>query len=129
MIENNICSNCTGCLSCYYSCPNKAISVGTNSEGFYVPKIDKDLCDGCGLCVRNCPQNNIAKLNTPAEAFVIKASDELRQQSSSGGMFGAIANYVFSQGGIVCGAAFNDDFKKIEHIILNRKDDLFKLQG
>jgi len=48
-----ICIQCTK-AKCVEVCPNKAISL--SAEGTYW-EINYDLCDGCGLCVENCPFN------------------------------------------------------------------------
>ncbi len=40
---------CNQCLICEKSCPHYAITVADEE-----PVVDKDLCEGCGLCVANC---------------------------------------------------------------------------
>ena len=54
-INKNI---CTGCALCTVVCPNKAISLSPNSEGFLFPKVNDMLCVNCGKCYENCPNNH-----------------------------------------------------------------------
>ncbi len=56
------------------------------------------------------------------------ADDEIRSKSSSGGVFTLCADLILADGGYVCGAAFTNDFRSVEHIIINNPDELFKLQ-
>ncbi len=53
--------------------------------------------------------------------------DNIRYNSSSGGLFSEFANYVFSKDGFVAGAVFDDDFKSVSHILTNNRNDLPKL--
>lgn len=48
-------SQCCGCTACMMICPQDAIAVQPDSEGFDYPMIDASLCIGCQLCVRVCP--------------------------------------------------------------------------
>ena len=58
----------------------------------------------------------------------MQAKDEIRHVSSLGGMFTILADYIFERGGFVCGAAFNKNENwKVEHIIIDKKEDLYKL--
>lgn len=120
---------CTGCVSCANICPQKAITIEKNSEGFYIAQIDKNKCNHCNLCKQICPQCKDVKLDTPIKAFAVKCEDNVRMKSSSGGVFRILAEYILSLGGIVCGASFSDDFRKVEHVIISDKKDLYKLQG
>lgn len=122
-------SLCTGCASCANICPQKAIIIEQNKEGFYIPKVDNNKCNQCGLCKKICPQCVNIDLNIPIKAFAIKANDDIREKSSSGGVFRILAESVFSMDGVVCGAAFSSDFNKVEHIIIEKLEDLYKLQG
>lgn len=54
--------------------------------------------------------------------------EEIRKESSSGGFFSIIAEWVIDQNGIVYGAAFDSDFS-LYHIGVDRKDELYKLRG
>ncbi len=126
-IKNNY--FCSGCSACKNSCPQNAIIMQENSEGFLNPVIDKEKCNNCGLCDRICPVINYkASKNASApKTYAAQSSDELRGQSSSGGVFGLIASFVLNDGGYVCGAKYSDDFYSVEHTIISDIKDLPKL--
>ncbi len=122
--------NCTGCGACYAVCPQNAIEMKKSSEGFLSPVIDHSKCIECKICAKTCPAMNECKdknTETP-ECFAVKADDDIRMKSSSGGVFTLLANNVFSRGGVVCGAAFTDDFH-VEHIIIRSPEQMYKLRG
>ncbi len=120
---------CTGCASCYNKCPVNAITMEENKEGFLYPIIDEKKCINCGLCTQVCPIKNVNFKNKKQKyVYAIAASDEIRKNSSSGGIFSIIANNILENNGYVCGAAFSEDFTKVQHIIIDKKEDLYKLQ-
>jgi len=122
--------NCMGCSACKERCPVGAISMQRNKEGFLEPVIDKSICIDCHLCERVCPVINPRFNNiTNPQAYVGIGKDEFRKNSSSGGIFGTIADYILSIKGYVVGASFDTENKLVNHIIINSKDDLKKLQG
>ncbi len=55
-------------------------------------------------------------------------NDTIRSQSSSGGFFTALAEYVIEQHGVVFGAAFNDEMDVV-HIAVEDKEELYRLRG
>lgn len=127
---NNITNFCTGCMACMNICPFNAISMSQNSKGFYEVKIDKKKCTNCGKCKKVCPQiNKISLKHLNKECYATKASDEIRKNSSSGGAFTILAKHILNQGGYVCGAAFNNDFKSVSHIIVDNIEDLKKIKS
>lgn len=129
-IRNVSHNNCTGCSACYNICPKNAISMKEGKDGFIFPKIDNELCINCGLCLKSCPVENPKYINKPEpECYAMMASKDIRKVSSSGGAFTVLANWILDQGGVVCGAAFTEDFYNVEHIIINNKKDLAKLRG
>lgn len=120
---------CTGCSVCSLICPTKAITMQENGEGFLNPVIDKNKCVYCGLCTEKCISENPSYKNTPQpKCYAVHADDEIRKISSSGGMFTVAANYIIDKGGYVCGAAYKDNFR-VEHIIINDRNELQRLRG
>lgn len=122
--------NCTGCMACYNKCPNNAISIVYNEAGFYTPQINKEKCTNCGLCSFVCPQTKeVQPKEEPTHCYAVMADDEIRKNSASGGVFALIAQEYLRNGGYVCGAAFSDNFKHVSHIIIDKEEDLVKLQN
>lgn len=54
--------------------------------------------------------------------------DAKRIESSSGGLFTAIAEYVIENKGVVCGAAYDEEMN-VRHILVKNKDGLSNLRG
>ena len=79
----------------------------SDEEGFEYPIIDKEQCINCGLCNKVCPQTTLSDSKQPINIYAIKHPDqEIQLQSSSGGAFSLIAEWVIQKGGIVFGAIF-----------------------
>ena len=125
-------NKCTGCHACAVCCPKNAIKMTYDDEGFAYPVVNKKLCIKCNLCNKICPALNLGKGVTAKEAPVVYAAyvndDAVRKESSSGGLFTAIARLVLARGGYVCGAAF-DEKSKLSHILISDEKDLYKLRG
>ncbi len=102
---------CCGCGACYSACPVNAITMEPDNEGFLYPSIDAETCIYCEACKKACPSLNpqYEKSAKPL-CFAAYTNDEVREKSSSGGMFSLIARQVLERNGRVCGAAFDDDF-------------------
>lgn len=121
---------CTGCGACYNKCPVNAIEMKPDSEGFSFPHIDTQKCINCGQCLKVCPVA-ITKYENQSEppCYAVMANDEIREKSSSGGVFTLLAEWMIDQGGVVCGAAYTEDCYAVEQIIVINRDDLHKLRG
>lgn len=57
----NIESACTGCGVCTMLCPQKAIQIRKDTEGFSVI-LDPMRCNGCGLCQKTCIERAISEM-------------------------------------------------------------------
>ena len=126
-IKNKI--DCCGCQACYNICPQNAIEMQEDEKGFKYPKIDKEKCIDCGLCNKVCPViNNKSIKNEPKAYAAYCKNEEIRKNSSSGGIFTLIATQIIDEGGVVFGASFDENFN-IKHIKIEEKEGLQKLRG
>lgn len=102
---------CTGCGSCVAVCPSAAIRMQPDEHGFLHPAVDAAACTDCGLCARKCPVSAPPQVSTHTEILTGYANDEaLLPTSSSGAIFPVLASEIIRRGGIVFGAAFNQNF-------------------
>ncbi len=122
--------NCAGCTACKAICPKDAISMKEDNEGFLYPEIDKEKCTNCGLCKKICPIANPVKEDKKEQkAYLVNnKNEEIRSESTSGGAFTAIAEYVIDNNGVVFGATFDDKFN-VHHTYVEKKEDLIKFRG
>lgn len=132
MIDIKEKKDCCGCNACYDACPKDAISLQTDNEGFWYPVVDNAKCIDCGLCEKSCPIINIGSLKKnefekPVCFAAIHKNIEIRFGSTTGGLFSALAEEMYAQGGYVGGAVYNDDFS-VSHFISNNPDDLVRLR-
>lgn len=112
MIEINKKEECHGCHGCFNICPKKCISMEIDDEGFWYPKVDKSVCIECNLCEKVCPIINIPKReNNETVALACKNKDEdVRIESSSGGVFTLLCEMAIKNGGVVFGAQYDEEF-------------------
>jgi coenzyme F420-reducing hydrogenase beta subunit len=117
---------CCGCFTCLNICPQKAIKIFTDNEGFRYPYIDEKLCINCSLCRDKCPSlnNNFNKLkNDEPIVYAVKhRNDNVRINSSSGGMFTALSDYILSINGVIYCAKYGENFEVI-HKRINTKTE------
>lgn len=123
--------NCTGCGACRNICPVDAISMEPNEKGFIAPVVDDEKCIRCGKCLKLCPLRNRPELfreRTPHAYAAWSLDPEIILNSSTGGIFSVLANWVFGNGGIVYGSAMNSDHTLTIHRA-TCTDELAKLRG
>lgn len=117
--------DCSGCTACATICPVSAIRMVPNQEGFLYPEINETICIHCGKCDKVCGFQEFSERETGFElpqAFGVKhKNDAVRQSSRSGAAFIAFSDFVLSQGGIVYGAAMQEDFS-VSHIRAENAD-------
>lgn len=129
MIEIQEKSNCCGCHACFSKCPKNAIEMIEDAKGFKYPKIDKEKCINCGLCDKVCPiLNNKIITNSPKAYACINMNEQIRMQSTSGGIFTLLAETIIKNNGVVFGASFNEEFL-VTHEYAEKIEDLYKFRG
>lgn len=105
---------CVGCGSCVDICPQKALRISHDINGFYVPTFDNDACVDCGRCVQVCPALHLADRKCEADYYYGWCNDiSTREKSSSGGAFSALARQIIDEGGVVFGAIYSEDYKSV----------------
>lgn len=123
---------CNGCHACLNTCPQKCIHMVQDVEGFLYPEVNKSACISCGKCDMVCPilNNNICNQDALQIGYAAYNKDtDIRLKSSSGGIFTLIAEQIILSGGIVFGAAMDNDCKSVKHVIVKSIDDLEKIRG
>ena len=121
---------CCGCTACASICPKSAIIMKQDKEGFLYPYIDNNKCIECGMCKKTCPILNKIKNNEISQkGYVFQYKDiNIRKESTSGGFFTAIAEYVIDNKGIVYGVCLDKDFVA-KHERVTQKVDLWKFRN
>lgn len=106
---------CVGCNACVQRCPKACIAMEEDHEGFLYPKIDHTICIDCGICEKVCPVIHQAEppKEEPATYACYNKNEEIRKQSSSGGIFTLLAETVLAKNGVVFGARFDENFDVI----------------
>lgn len=126
-IKNN--EECCGCSACAQKCPKHCITMKEDNEGFLYPNINIDLCIDCKLCEKVCPFITPNHERIPKSIYLSYNPDNnIRSQSSSGGIFSILAENTLKRDGVVFGAKFNNDWE-VEHCYIESIDDLSLLRG
>lgn len=97
--------NCCGCTACASICPKNAITMIYDECGFSYPKIDQEICIDCGVCQKTCAfcgENQYARFES---CYVVKhLSQDVVNESRSGGAFTAISDSILERNGVIYGA-------------------------
>lgn len=105
--------SCYGCSACSVVCPTGAITMKEDEEGFIYPFIDSSKCINCGLCKKKCIYKNKKLVNNikfEKEAYAAFLSDDnLIKDSSSGGIFKALSDYILKNDGFVVGVRYDEN--------------------
>ena len=131
MQNNMFCqdSRCTGCGACAAACPCQAITMKGDADGFLTPVIiDEKKCIKCDKCHSVCQVYAEKKRVENQHYFAVKNRDEIRAVSSSGGVFRALAERMFFEGGVVCAAGMDKDFR-VYHMFATNMEELQPMCG
>lgn len=122
-------SRCCSCRACEQICPQCALTMKPNEEGFMYPELDTEKCIHCGLCDKVCPMMNRPGGEAPKKIYAVQhKEDEVLEGSSSGGVFRLLADYIIKQGGCVVGCVWGEGNRPIL-AIAETIDALKSMQG
>ena len=119
---------CCGCGVCTTACSRGGVILCLDKNGYYKRQVNEDRCTHCGKCISICPCMSVPK-SVPDASFTgscISAGDA--RKSASGGAGYAIAKAYMEKGYTVIGAAWSEDFKRVEHIVVESASDLERLR-
>ena len=121
-------SRCCGCGACVSFCPTSALTLQEDADGFLYPVCDERLCMRCGLCRDICGMARPVE-HEPLAVYAATEKDTSQlKQSTSGGMFAALATLVLNDSGLVFGAALDEQLEPI-HRSVSSPEELPLLQG
>lgn len=113
MIEIKNPSDCCGCNACGDICGRHAITFKTDAEGFWYPEVDNQRCTNCGLCENVCPMLHkpdfTQRYDEPNVFAAYTNDEEIRLDSTSGGIYSMLAKEKLDKHEYIGGAVFNKD--------------------
>ena len=121
--------DCCGCSACVQKCPKQCISLKEDNEGFLYPQVNQQECISCGICKKVCPIINPNEKRTPLQIYAaINKNEEIRRQSSSGGIFTLLSEEILKEGGVVFGARFDENWE-VKHDYTENVKGLVNFRG
>ena len=101
-----------------------------DNEGFRYRQVKSTLCVECGLCNKVCPiESPTEEKEFIQQAYLVQNRDErILAESTSGGAYSAIAEYVLERNGIVFGAMF-DEKLEVHHGWVDNKSELWRFRN
>lgn len=97
--------DCCGCGACAAACRRGSIEMREDARGFVFPEIDVSSCVGCGACVKACGLHERLGFETSGPWYAAAGKGDVFE-STSGGVFAALAREVMAGGGCAFGAAY-----------------------
>ena len=123
---------CCGCGACAAVCPNGAIKLTENDDGFLAPVFDENKCVKCEKCRRVCPMLTGMEqklLAAEQKLYSFKAADTaVLKRSSSGGFAHELSHLYFKNGVDVVGCSYNVNTERAEHKIVRNGGDVNELK-
>lgn len=123
---------CCGCGVCSSMCPQNAININLNNNGFLSATVDIKKCVNCGICKSVCPfqgEMNARSIKDCSMYSIAALDQQVLIDSSSGGAGYLIAENLLNNGYFVVGCSFNSETQDCHHISVKSKGELKLIQG
>lgn len=115
---------CCGCSACVQRCPKHCIHLIEDDEGFLYPTVDKEKCIECNLCEKVCPIIHKNDIKRPLNVYAVENNNEQqRLNSSSGGVFIALAEKIIEEEGVVFACRYDNNWE-VYHCKAEKKNEL-----
>lgn len=126
-MENNDIFSCCGCGVCALVCPEKAIVMKEDKEGFRYPFVDAAKCIKCNKCREICISQNADILSDETKEFSVSwyacsKENNMREENPSDIMLDALFRNVLKKGGIVSGVRYDENMQVIYDIAENEDE-------
>ena len=122
---------CVGCTACVSRCPKQCLSMKCDKDGFEYPEMtNQEQCINCHMCEKVCPvlRDGVLEKKTPLVFSALSMDEQIRKDSSSGGIFSEFSVAVLLDKGIVYGAAYDETWS-VKHVAIDDMNQLNKLRG
>ena len=127
---------CTSCQMCAAVCPQRAIKIELDDDGFFRPFINNETCVDCGICTKVCYKFDSDLQITSPEGLCQKKlfsawskDDKLLTVTTSGGIGDLLARQFIKDGYKVVGVAYNDAKIRAEHQIASTEEETRSFRG
>lgn len=130
MIQISDKKNCAGCTACRAVCHKNAITMRMDEKGFKYPQVDLEKCVNCGLCDKVCVFDKKPEAKRENHfAYAVKHKDkQILKDSTSGGIFTAVSDYVLENDGVVYGATLDENIV-VRHIRATTVEERNRMRG
>lgn len=96
----------------------KSYKYAAGSRGLLYPLVEISKCIDCKLCDSACPiENKVESKMFGRKAYVLRAKDVgIVSTSTSGGFVTPLGEWILNQGGVICGATYNEEYKVVHKV-------------
>lgn len=123
---------CTGCSACAQVCPQSALTMKPDQEGFLYPQIDEEKCIRCGICEITCPVigNDRANTNKQQHYYVATTQEKrLYEKSASIGICTMLSETIIKRGGVVYGSYLDESDWSAYHIAIENSEHIERIRN
>lgn len=136
IIDKSAKRNCTSCQMCSAVCPQNAIGIFLDLDGFYRPQIDNNLCVHCGICTKVCykfdeeiEEFGKEKLAVTKLYGASAKETELVMSTTSGGIADLLAHELIKEGYKCIGVVYDSERDIAVNKIVSAENELIGFRG